>query len=143
MTVGGSAGCLSAWLDWGENGAFGGTDEHIIDKRAVSVGSTLITFTVPANTFTGTTSSIYDFYARFRLYPDTGTAGCSDETINYYGSKTGGEVEDYLWKYDEPTAVTLSTFAAHSSTSLLLLVTLVLAGLVVAAGGFVFSRRRG
>lgn len=125
VTVGGGNGCLSGWLDWGENGDFDATNEHIIDNQAVSQGDSLITFDVPDGTFGGPPYT-YGFYSRYRLYPDTGTPGCSDETVDYYASVNGGEVEDYYWEYDRPTAISLTTLEAGNSPSVIIVALVIL-----------------
>jgi len=139
VTVGGSGGCLSGWLDWGEDGGFDEAGDRIITNTAVITGDNLITFTVPDGTF-GAAGTL-GFYARFRLYPDTGTPGCSDESIDYYGEVNGGEVEDYYWEYDKPTAVVISDLAVQpSSFGIAALAVVALLGL--GAVGLLLPRRR-
>lgn len=120
VTVGSNAGgCLSGWLDWDQNGKFDQTDEKIIDNQAVANGPQLITFDVPAGTF-GSAGTDYNFYSRFRIFPDVGAVGCANDplSVDYFGEVTGGEVEDYLWKYSRPTAVNLQSFSAGPGSSL-------------------------
>ncbi|HEY89068.1 MAG TPA: hypothetical protein G4N98_04950 [Thermoflexia bacterium] len=130
-TVTGGTGDLYAWFDWDNDGLF--SDEAVVSWTSLAAGEHKLSVTV---------NDSFDqdhLAARFRLVP----AGAGNP--GYYGNVNGGEVEDYYWGESDwgPNAVTLSTFAAHSSPSLPLLVMLVLAGLVVAAGGFIFVRRRG
>jgi hypothetical protein len=107
VTIGGSgSGCLSGWLDWNEDLAFTGVDEHIIADEAVTAGSSVIfSFDVPTGVFGGPSRA---FNARFRLVPDRdGDGSCADQTaVQLTGTAAGGEVEDYRWVFS-PTAVTL------------------------------------
>jgi hypothetical protein len=139
VTVGGGDGCLSAWLDWDENGEFDVANENIITGLAVTSGTHKITFDVPAGTFGG--AGTLGFYSRFRLYPDTGVAGCGDEGVDYYGEVQGGEVEDYYWEYDGPTAVTLSAIDAGPALAGWPALALIVTAVVGGTGLFVWKRR--
>ena len=139
VTVGEGSGCLSGWIDWDEDGNFDATEDQIIDGESVSSGEQEVTFDVPANTF-GSAGNL-NFYARFRLYPDTGAPGCNDESVDYYGEVQGGEVEDYVWEYDGPTAVTFSAIDAGPALTSLPALALVVAA-VVAGGAGLFIRKR-
>lgn len=139
VTVGGSSGCLSGWLDWGEDGNFDAIDDHIINHQPVGVGDNLVTFNVPDNTFGGTDYT-YGFYTRIRIYPDTGVPGCSDESVDYFGLVNGGEIEEYYWEYDRPTAITLTTMEATNNS--LAIIAAAVALLILLFGGVLFVYKR-
>jgi hypothetical protein len=109
VTVGGGNGCLSGWIDWGNDGSFTATGDLVIDNVAVSPGTQ--TFTFPF----GSDHSGQSFFARFRLYPRDGNGTCSGVTASVTGEASGGEVEDYFWEF-APNAVTLTALAASSSS---------------------------
>jgi len=90
----GTNGCLSVWIDWNRDGYLDDAAELAIDRQAVGVGQNRVTFDVPAAAFPE--AAFYSFNTRFRLYPDTGAAGCADQSVSYFGAIDGGEVEDYL-----------------------------------------------
>ena len=75
-----------------------------------------------------------DFMARFRLYEGT------PASLSSSGQVANGEVEDYFWMFDDPTAVTLQTFSAAGNGTVGLIVIIV--SLLLAAGSFLFIRRR-
>ena len=81
VNVQGAVGKLDAWIDFNDDGSWGGPGEHIFASRDVGVGDNLLTFDVPSYAIGGTT------YARFRL----STAG----GLGVAGLAPDGEVEDY------------------------------------------------
>jgi len=115
---------LNGWLVESDVSPFNfGSGEQILDEYEMVDGVATIPLTL-------TLSPNYptSFYARFRI--------CN--AINQCDSPTGnapnGEVEDYFWSFS-PTAVTLSSFDADSSSTTglflaggLLVITLLLAG---------------
>ncbi|NJN55245.1 MAG: hypothetical protein HC804_11075 [Anaerolineae bacterium] len=137
MVTGSGTGCLYAWIDWNDDGAFDDNDatqnlEYII--RGETTGSGNYSFEVPANEFLpppgpGTPPQSYNL--RVRLY-DTCGSGPTGVTV-------GGEVEDYVIAFT-PTAVTLQTFRTETAVApwLLLLLLVVSAGLVWSG----YGRRR-
>lgn len=123
VTVAGGQGCLSGWIDWGNDNSLTDSGDNILNNILLPVGTSTLTFTVPVNPNNGT------FYARFRLYPvDPGTVCTTARTPT--GAASGGEVEDYQWRFG-PNAVSLSTLQA-SSRSVIPFAPLAL----VAIGGF-------
>ena len=110
---------INAWIDWDQLGTMD-AGEKILNDRAVSNGTQTVTFNVPDGT---TFNTIYA--ARIRLYKET-TGGTAQPT----GDAINGEVEDYLWSFS-PTAVTLSQFAARSSTSGSIFIYLAIVGLAL------------
>jgi hypothetical protein len=126
VTVTGGPGCLSAWIDWGNDGNFTEGGDNVLSNVAVSTGMNTLTFAVPSNPASG------QFYARFRLYaPDTG--GTCTTARSHWGPAVNGEVEDYVWGFG-PNAVALQSFSAAASTAVLPVVGVgaaVVAGLVV------------
>ncbi len=81
-------GYLIGWVDFNEDGDFTDAAEMIIDQ-AVSTGTATYTFTVPAGTFGAGSRTLY---SRFRLFADAPLFS----SLAYFGTATGGEVEDYL-----------------------------------------------
>ncbi len=79
---------LDAWIDFNQDGSFGGSGEKIAASVDVVQGDNVIEFDVPSWAVSGET------YARFRL----STAGDLGPT----GSAADGEVEDYLVEVDAP-----------------------------------------
>ncbi|MGC8960620.1 MAG: SdrD B-like domain-containing protein [Chloroflexia bacterium] len=98
-TVSGDNGYLVAWFDWNNDGTFG-AGEMVVFGNMVS-GTKPLTLQVPS----GASTAGY-FYIRFRLYDRTTLT-----TISSSGLARGGEVEDYLHRW-QPTAVKLLSFAA-------------------------------
>lgn len=97
-------GCLNAWFDWNVDGSFEGPGEQIITNLLVDGTTGTISFDIPTG---GIEGSDLPRYARYRLTPRDGDNGCS-EVIGATGSVVGGEVEDYRYIVNEPTAVTLN-----------------------------------
>ncbi len=158
--------CVVGWVDWDGDGIFedsttglGGVSEEVLNINTFFLGS-------PSGISTITTPTLADFggsfppflYARFRVYERNDPAlvaiggldglGCptsaSDTVLLALvsGDATNGEVEDYRWQFDVPTAVTLqdiSTSNGNVTPSALVSVGLALIGLTGAA---VIIRRR-
>ena len=141
------AACLSAWVDYPGSSPVFSPNEKVLDNYqldASDIGQqTLITFTLATtNTIAG---NVNGAFVRFRLRPEVLTfdGNCSNESsIGPTGYVEMGEVEDYLWTFG-PTAVTVSSLQARSSSTIAVLV-LVAAGLLAvgALGVFAFARRR-
>ena len=74
--------CLDAWIDFNEDGSWGGVGERISAHSRVTNGTNLITFSVPAHTRPGAK------YSRFRLSTE---GGCGPS-----GFAADGEVEDHV-----------------------------------------------
>ena len=112
--------CLNAWMDF-SNGSAAGHDkqdgdfddtyltysEHVINNVVVSPGANNVPVYVPA----GMVFQDKFYYFRFRLTPLDVTGGCTTP-IPSYGFQAGGEVEDYMFTWGQPTAVTLVDFTA-------------------------------
>jgi len=109
VTVSGGNGCLSAWIDWGNDGSFTAAGDLVIDNQPVPPGMSNFTFPFGSDHFG------QSFFARFRLYPRDGNGTCDGVTASVTGEASGGEVEDYFWEF-APNAVTLTALAAKSSS---------------------------
>ena len=72
---------LDAWIDFNNDGTWGGPGEQIANNRAVVAGDNTVTFDVPSSALPG------NVFARFRL----STAG----NLSPSGVAADGEVEDY------------------------------------------------
>ena len=79
---------LDAWIDFNQDGSWGGADERIFQKVPVTPGVNFLRFAIPASATSGVT------YARFRL----STAG----TLGPGGNAFDGEVEDYQMEIAPP-----------------------------------------
>ena len=88
LSIQGSAGIVDAWVDFNDDGSFGGADERVITQLSVSPGSVLPTFDVPAGTPARALS------ARYRI-SSTG----SDRPA---GPAHDGEVEDHPFTVTDP-----------------------------------------
>lgn len=137
--------CVDGWIDWNDDNDFDDSLEHVIDSLLLydlGFSNNLNqTFDVPANTFSGT--GTISFYTRWRIEPDSdGDGSCADEAnMNYTGYITGGEVEDYLWEFNDPTAVTITSLEARTpwlNPALMI----PLAGALIAWAGYVLYRSR-
>lgn len=135
ITVNGTGnGCLYAWVDWNNDGAFNRSTavsnlEYAI--RGVTTGSGNYPFEVPAGTFTGSGGNL-NFAVRVRLYQN-----CSSGPS---GIGLGGETEDNIFSFD-PTAVTVQDVQLAESGRTVG-VALLLVGLVLATGLFLVARRK-
>ncbi len=107
-TVSGDNGYLVGWFDWNNDGSFS-VSEMVIFGDMVN-GVNPLTLEVPQ----GASTTGY-FYMRFRVYDSTTLT-----TISYSGLARGGEVEDYLHRW-QPTAVRLLSFVAAAQPSGILL----------------------
>ena len=115
VLVTGAGGCFSGWIDWDGDNALSDAGDHVLNMEAVHSGANVLTFDVPAGTFSS--SSQPSFFARFRLIGDFGEAGdCSDDTmLLVHGPASAGEVEDYQWSFS-PTSVDLQGFSASGDS---------------------------
>jgi hypothetical protein len=73
---------LDVWVDWNQDGNWGGPNEQIVNSLPVSGGNNTITFDVPGWATPG------DTYARFRL--------STADNVGIAGTAPDGEIEDYL-----------------------------------------------
>ena len=135
VTVAGGSGCLSGWIDWGNNGNLSDTGDNVLDNVLLNVGTSPVPVSIPVDhqPANGT------YYARFRLYP-TDQGGLCTTIRTPTGQAPGGEVEDYRWSFGA-NAVTLSGMSASSAASRLPLVLGVVIALGVLIGGVVLARR--
>ena len=132
--------CLSAWVDFGDDGTFDLTDKVLDRQPLTQIGVTQLSFPLVSSLANASA------YVRFRLMPELVSLNgdCSDENpaISPIGYQEYGEVEDYLWSFG-PTAVQISSLkaspgTAHSELLLPLVGMLGLAGF----GLFLIARRR-
>lgn len=146
--VSGGNGCLMGWLDW-HAGSFShtadGPDSSFDDNLELIIDNQLVSSTANPNSFTFTILGLdtsNTVFARFRIVPDIGGAGCGDQSaLNYTSLVDDGEVEDYEWSFNA-NAVTLSSLDAHSGVAMPTAFALIVATLAGGAGLFVLSRRR-
>ncbi len=110
-------GCMNAWVDmWngtvvGPDNDFGDPNENIIPNQLVVTGTNYFTFTVPV------VADDETWYGRFRLAAPRSDNSCGGQTLlTPTGQTYDGEVEDYEIMFG-PTAVTFSSFEAHSNAS--------------------------
>lgn len=89
VNVQGAAGKLDAWIDFNNDGSWGGPEEQILASSDVAVGSNTLSFNVPSSALDGQT------FARFRL----STLG----SLGPNGIATDGEVEDHPVTIVAPT----------------------------------------
>ena len=76
------SGLLDAWMDFNINGSWADAGEHIFTNIAMSGGSNVLSFAIPANAAVGQS------YVRFRFRTVNGN-------ILFSGLVSNGEVEDY------------------------------------------------
>lgn len=86
-TVTGS-GWLVGWIDWNHDGDFLDAGEFVVN-RAVSTGTLVLAFDIPAGTVGNGSES---WLSRFRIF----TAQPAYPLFSFTGLATDGEVEDYL-----------------------------------------------
>ncbi len=121
-------GCyFNGWIDWDNNGSFGGGEQPFSEVRLAN-GSHTLNFTVPNNGFH---SGFLN--ARFRLC--SAATNCNTST----GAADDGEVEDYRWQFG-PTAVSLQNISVASHSPIL--PALAAALLLLVVGGGVLRYRR-
>lgn len=97
VTVTGGSGYLVGWFDWDGDGEL--ETGEMINFGSQTAGQHVLTIVIPNN---GTYHTGDMLFARFRLYPS------NPGTPLPTGYSTNGEVEDYRWEFDTPTAVTLT-----------------------------------
>jgi len=102
------AGWLAAWMDFNNNGDFDDAGEWILD-RAISAGTSTITFDIPASAPANS-----DFFSRFRIYPSRPSIVASTgPALSSSFTQMSGEVEDYLFVMSiGPTQVDMTTMDA-------------------------------
>ena len=129
IQMGAGDGCLNAWFDLDESGAFEAS-EKLIENMVVTAangGMYETAIDLPAGTIKNPTL----IYARFRLTPRDAAYGCTVE-IKPDGYVTGGEVEDYFWPSNpEPTAVSFSDISPTKVLESPLLPAMLLVGIMV------------
>ncbi|MEO0465340.1 MAG: GEVED domain-containing protein [Pseudomonadota bacterium] len=81
VPVSGTNGYLQAFIDWDQDGAFDGTDEHVGTDLQASGGTVDVSIAVPVGASLGTA------LARLRWSTETG--------LSYDGTASDGEVEDF------------------------------------------------
>lgn len=134
VTVTGGPGCLSAWVDWNNNGSLTDAGDNILSNVLVNTGTTTHTFFIPTDPASGS------FYARFRLYAtDPGNVCTSSKAPT--GQAVNGEVEDYQWSFG-PNAVSISAFSGTSAASALPSALPVVSGLVASVTAVFVAVRR-
>lgn len=149
VTITGGDACLSAWIDWNNDGDFAdtytsGATDHVMSKQAVSASATAQTFSFLMPSQADLPGIGKSFYARFRLFPRDSNGACTDALDSPTGAASNGEVEDYFWEFG-PTTVTLTRLAATSAAGFpagLTLATLAFLAGTVAVGGVLVRRRR-
>jgi hypothetical protein len=131
--------CLSAWIDYGDDGVFNPADKVLDREPITQIGVSQVTFPLSTSLANATV------FARFRLMPEiiTLNGNCADENpaIGPTGYQEYGEVEDYLWSFG-PTQVTISSLEARSGVTrgIPLLMAVGVLGLV--GGGLLLLARR-
>lgn len=112
ITVSGGNGCVDAWIDWDNDGAFTEAADYILQAQPVTAGfNDNVKFDVPAGTFDGAGADRNLNY-RVRLTPRESDSSCSTNSSAYgaapsaTGRAIGGEVEDGTFDVS-PTAVSL------------------------------------
>ena len=90
VNVQGGSARLDAWIDFNQDGSWGGAWEQIADNVLVQTGDNTIEFDVPSWAVSGTT------YARFRV----STVG----NLAVGGEAEDGEIEDYAINISPPTS---------------------------------------
>ena len=146
------SGCVVAWADWNGDGQFTGSlndgvsnvNEFLFAIDASSGSNpTTQTFAAPLSAGDGGTY-VYpsNLNTRYRLFEGTcaSLGGPGAVAPRFVGNAVGGEVEDYQWGFN-PTAVTLNTFTADSSSSVSISF-VVLIGLVLLGGSVFLMLRR-
>ncbi len=133
VRVTGGAGYLVGWFDWDGNGAMAAGE--MVEFGSVNSGLNTVSLVVPPE-FTRPLPDPLDLYARFRLYSsDPGTPTPTGLAVN-------GEVEDYFWQFNNPTAVSLSAFSGTSQQGLATAVAVLFALLSAVTAVFFIRRRR-
>src|SRR6056297_3727288 len=99
VNVQGGTGKLDAWIDFSQDGNWGGPSDRIFAARDVVAGDNVLTFPIPADAVAGET------FARFRL----STAG----GLPVFGAAADGEVEDHALTILPPAVATGAFSAAH------------------------------
>jgi len=94
---------LDAWIDFNQDGSWGGPGEQIFDSLPVTAGDNALNFDVPSWTLDGVT------YARFRL----STAG----DFGQGGTASDGEVEDHTLTITSPASVSHSLWTPNTITT--------------------------
>ena len=92
MVTASTAGFVSAWIDYNQNGTFTDAGEQLFNDQAVTAGANALTFTTPNTAPHGAT------YMRFRYSTQRGVAN----TVT--GQAPDGEVEDYRVEVALPSA---------------------------------------
>jgi hypothetical protein len=135
ITVNGSVGYVTGWIDWNQDGDFSEPNELIFMNEAFTAGETRsVSFTVPVSVNNQT------FHARFRVYSSPQTAKALPSAD---GGAVGGEVEDPIWTFS-PTAITLVGMDARpaGSGALWAAIAGVALGLLIGVGLFLGRPRR-
>ena len=128
---------VHGWIDWNGDGDFDdtvdGASEHIVNGYSRTSDATV------ARSFdTPTSFSDGYYYARFRICPSASTNCDTPTTLDT--DVSDGEVEDYRWALG-PTAITLTSITARSTSIAVGLLAVALLGLG-ALGAISLLRRR-
>ena len=94
VTVGAGSGWLEGWIDFNQDGTFTNANEHVFNQAVFSTtnsGIYNLSFDIPAGTFLTNSATVLN--SRFRLYPS------EPQLPTYFGTATGGEVEDYQFVF--------------------------------------------
>jgi len=136
--------CVNGWIDWNEDNDFDDADEFVVNQQIVSGAGRRFSFDVPADTFGETGPYTVTLNSRWRIYPNTGgNIRCTDEpAVSVTGYVSNGEVEDYQWRFDGPTAITLLSLTAEPNRSPMWITAIGITGLVVGIVILLFNRRR-
>ena len=109
VTVTGSSGYLSAWIDWDENNNFTDGGDQVLNMKSVNVGAQTVQFDIPAGAIPD--DDTYNRFARLRLVPDNGTA------LTLTGLFNNGEVEDYYLQFTGICGASISNFVFNDTNA--------------------------
>ncbi len=84
-------GYINAWMDFGSDGSWAEVEDYIIKEKAVVAGTNRLSFMVSTNAVSNAKT-----YVRFRFSTQMGVT-------NTTGVAADGEVEDYMWVFDDVT----------------------------------------
>lgn len=161
---GNGSACLDGWINWdhrdsdSSNHTFETSTNFSAEQKFIIRGLRLqtnsfsaltqdITFDVPEGYFPGGSGDPLDLASRWRIYPVSydaeGEGFCPTDGLGLEGFKgyiINGEVEDYIWGFT-PTAVSLQSTSASTSSSVLLGLVAIFALTLVSAGALIYRRQ--
>jgi len=133
--------CLEGWIDWGNDGSFAQVGDHVVTRQLMFTGSANLVFDVPAATFGG--AGVLTLNSRWRIYDEDGTFTCLDDpVVNLTGRVFNGEVEDYQWQFNAPTAVSLQNVSANNADTVPAVGIIAFALLAIVGTGVALTRRQ-